>query len=265
MIPQPLQRYVPLILIALLTACGAGGGDGDEPTSANQTPVVNAGVDQSVDAGTAVTLSGAAADPDGAIASHAWTQTGGPAVTLAGADSATATFTAPNVPAHETLTFRLTVVDNDGAEASDEMTVRVEWFGFVEVSSGHQYACGLRGTGYVECWGDDDFGEATPPIGTFIQISAGLSQTCGVRNTGDVECWGHSRRATPPVGTFIQVSVGSSDACGVIETGDVACWGHNEFGQSKPPAGAFTSVSTGSYNAWGVLETGEVVCWGSEW
>ena len=93
-------------------------------TPANQLPVADAGMDQSVDAGTVVTLSGTANDSDGTIASYAWTQTGGTVVALSGDDSDTATFTAPNVS--ETLTFRLTVTDNQGATASDEVSVTVQ-------------------------------------------------------------------------------------------------------------------------------------------
>ena len=92
---------------------------------ANQPPAVNAGADQTVTEGAIVVLSGTASDPDGTIVTYAWTQTGGTAVSLAGADSATAMFTAPDVSADATLTFRLTVTDNDGAQATTEVTVSV--------------------------------------------------------------------------------------------------------------------------------------------
>ena len=91
----------------------------------NQPPVVDAGPDQSVEAGVMVFLSGTGSDPDGTIASFAWTQTGGPAVSLTGADAATAVFVAPEVSVDETLTFRLTVTDDGGAQASDEVGVTV--------------------------------------------------------------------------------------------------------------------------------------------
>ena len=97
----------------------------DTLTPDNQPPVVDAGPDQSVDAGVMVFLSGTGSDPDGVIASYAWTQTGGMAVLLTGADAATAVFVAPDVSVEETLTFRLTVSDNTGAQASDEVQVTV--------------------------------------------------------------------------------------------------------------------------------------------
>ncbi len=74
--------------------------------------------------GASVTLHGSASsDSDGTIASYAWIQTGGTAVTLSNAASANPTFTAPNNL--ETLTFKLTVTDNEGATAVDTTTVNV--------------------------------------------------------------------------------------------------------------------------------------------
>ena len=92
---------------------------------ANQPPTVNAGSDQVVDAGMMVVLAGTASDPDGTIVSYLWEQTGGTTVSLAGTAAATAMFTTPDVSMDETLTFRLTVTDDDGATASDEVSVTV--------------------------------------------------------------------------------------------------------------------------------------------
>lgn len=92
---------------------------------ANQPPTANAGPDRSVTQGTAVTLQGSGTDPDGTISAYQWVQTAGPAVTLNGANSATASFTAPQVSANTALTFRLTVTDNQGATGADEVTITV--------------------------------------------------------------------------------------------------------------------------------------------
>ena len=97
----------------------------DTLPSSNQPPIADAGPDQSVEAGVMVFLSGTASDPDGTIASYAWTQTGGTTVSLTGSDAATAVFVAPEVTVDETLAFRLTVTDDGGAQASDAMRVTV--------------------------------------------------------------------------------------------------------------------------------------------
>lgn len=79
-----------------------------------------AGEDQDVLQGNVVTLDGSGST--GPITSFAWTQTGGPAVTLNGANTATSTFTAPAGPA--TLEFELTV-DGTGGPSTDRVVVNV--------------------------------------------------------------------------------------------------------------------------------------------
>ena len=240
----------------------------DALATPNQLPAVNAGMDQRVVAGAIVILTGTASDPDGTIASYLWEQTGGTMVALAGAATATAMFTAPDVSADVTLTFRLTVVDNDGAQASAEVrtTVTGEGEAFVSVSAGRYHTCGVRDMGAVECWGNDFYGESSPPAGTFISVSAGNSYTCGVRDAGAVACWGNDfdGESSPPAGTFTAVSAGQYHACGVRGTGTVACWGNDFDGESSPPAGTFVSVSAGQYHTCGLRDTGAVECWGND-
>ncbi len=72
-----------------------------------------------------VTLTAVAADEDGEIASYSWTQTSGDPVTLAGAATATLSFTAPSVTADTALTFSLTVTDDDDESSSVEGTVTI--------------------------------------------------------------------------------------------------------------------------------------------
>ena len=85
----------------------------------NQPPVIDGIDDLNVVAGTLVTLTfHSATDPDGndATLTYRWTQAGGtPDVTLSGADTATATFTAPSNAM--SLSFRLTVTDEGGASS----------------------------------------------------------------------------------------------------------------------------------------------------
>ena len=64
-------------------------------------------------------------DPDGSIASYAWSQTAGPAVTLSNAGTASPTFTAPAVDTNTVLAFSLTVTDNRGLASATADTVDV--------------------------------------------------------------------------------------------------------------------------------------------
>ncbi len=85
-----------------------------------------AGNNQSASEGDTVTLDGSgSSDSDGTVESYHWEQTGGTTVTLTGANSATASFTVPNGTAGETLTFKLTVTDNDSLTSTDTIDVIV--------------------------------------------------------------------------------------------------------------------------------------------
>ena len=93
---------------------------GDAP---NQPPTADAGDDQTVEENGSVTLDAtASSDPDGDGLSYDWTQTGGTAVGLSDDDTATPSFTAPDVDGEETLTFEVEVSDG---EATDTDTVAV--------------------------------------------------------------------------------------------------------------------------------------------
>tara|TARA_Y100001956_G_scaffold81064_1_gene97660 strand:+ start:4323 stop:6860 length:2538 start_codon:yes stop_codon:yes gene_type:complete len=95
-------------------------------TPSNRAPSANAGADVTVVGPATVSLDGSASkDADGTIASYQWTQVSGTPVTLSGAGSATASFDVAEVAQAETLSFKLTVTDNEGASASDTVTVNV--------------------------------------------------------------------------------------------------------------------------------------------
>ena len=87
--------------------------------ASNQTPVANAGADQSVQTTlkrTTVNLDGSASsDADGDTLTYTWTQTAGTTVTLENASQATARFTTDQVTASTTLTFQLQVSDGNAS------------------------------------------------------------------------------------------------------------------------------------------------------
>jgi murein DD-endopeptidase MepM/ murein hydrolase activator NlpD len=138
---------------------------------------------------------------------------------------------------------------------------------FTQVSAGWEHTCGVRTDGTLACWGDNTYGQATPPAGTFTQVSAGGTDTCGVRTGGTLACWGNNDygQATPPAGTFTQVSAGPWHTCGVRTGGTLACWGNNDDGKATPPAGTFTQVSVAGVHACGVKTNGTLACWGSNY
>jgi hypothetical protein len=67
------------------------------------------------------------------------------------------------------------------------------WWSFttreaVQVAAGKDHTCVLTTDGTVACWGENAYGQATPPAGSFTQVSVGQSHTCAVRTDGTVAC-----------------------------------------------------------------------------
>jgi LmbE family N-acetylglucosaminyl deacetylase len=98
----------------------------ENPRGLHRPPIVNAGVDQQVLGGALVSLNGSGSvDPDALPLTFAWSQAEGPAVTLTGAQTATPTFTAPQLGQTTKFVFRLVVSDGEFASPPDLVTVTV--------------------------------------------------------------------------------------------------------------------------------------------
>ncbi|QSX40793.1 PKD domain-containing protein [Shewanella cyperi] len=108
----------------LLAACG--GSDGKDPeVSVNQAPTVTL-ANTTVNEKAEVNLSASATDTDGTIASFLWEVTSSHDIALTGADTATPSFTAPEVGLEgDTVALKVTVTDDDGATASASTEVKV--------------------------------------------------------------------------------------------------------------------------------------------
>ena len=138
----------------------------------NTPPVADAGRDQTVDANTPVTLSGSGSDSDGTIVSYRWTQTSGTPVALSGANTPTTSFAAPDVDSDEDLVFQLTVTDDSGARANDEVTVTIQSSSLTATISGvvKNYETG------------DEIPGATIRI---TQFTGGVTSDLGITTTGN--------------------------------------------------------------------------------
>lgn len=106
----------------------------DGPVNAN--PVADAGPDQfGIAGGATVTLDGSgSSDSDGTIASYLW-ESLGLQVAITNADSAVATFVAPQQNSDFTMTFRLTVTDNDGGFTTDTVDINILEFDFAPTAN----------------------------------------------------------------------------------------------------------------------------------
>ena len=95
-------------------------------SSANNPPTVDAGQDQVVDEGDAVTLSGTASDPEGDHLTYLWSHDSALSITVSNATSPLTTFTAPAVDSDVTVTFVLSVSDGTNTDVTDQVTITIQ-------------------------------------------------------------------------------------------------------------------------------------------
>ena len=153
-------------------------GTGEE----NIAPIANAGQDQIVLFEGLVTLDGSGSiDPDGSIESYLWGQIYGGTVTLSSNSEAIVTFTAPAIV--DSLSFVLTVTDNEGATGSDTIYVitRAELSNQVFFS---EYAEGSSNNKYLEIYNG---------TGTNVDLSQYAVSSCS-NGCDDGESWDYPNR-----------------------------------------------------------------------
>jgi hypothetical protein len=114
----------------------------------------------------------------------------------------------------------------------------------------------------LSCWGDDEYGKATPPAGRFVQVSAGTDTTCGIVSGGTVSCWGRPIEPVPADPIFTKVVVGNRYACARSLDRRLVCWGENYYGQATPPSGTFDDIAAGDAFACAITTDDHVRCWG---
>ncbi len=107
-----------MFVILFITGCGVC-------SKSNVSPVADAGAAQTVNEQTEISLLGSGEDSDGSIVSYSWVQTGGTDVELVNAETINATFQSPETTEQLTLTFELTVTDNEGATNTDTAIIDI--------------------------------------------------------------------------------------------------------------------------------------------
>ena len=129
------------------------------------------------------------------------------------------------------------------------------------------------------CWGDDAYGQASPPAGIFSAVAVATYYSCGLRGDGAVACWGlrsgdtssrqygwNSYGGLWPAGLFtaLEISRWEDRICAVrAGSAEAVCW-NDGTATHRPPEGAFVALEAGAWATCGLRAGGEVECWGHE-
>jgi hypothetical protein len=133
----------------------------------------------------------------------------------------------------------------------------------LQVSAGHEHACGLLYDLTLTCWGRAEYGRTTTPAGEYVGVSAGLYHNCAMLQDRTLVLWGSVwGEGWTPAGRYLDFGSGHGRSCGLAFDGDLLCWGRNEYRQARAMAHTFAGVSAGSNKACGLRTDGGFTCWG---
>jgi alpha-tubulin suppressor-like RCC1 family protein len=133
---------------------------------------------------------------------------------------------------------------------------------FKQVTTGYLFSCALRTDGTPLCWGTNSSYQTNALSGPYAKLASGFDMSCGLTESGQPQCWGRYYNGWP-TGTFAQIALGSVFGCGLRGDGSISCWGANDVGQGSPPAGVgYRKVTAGAYHACAITAQDNVVCWG---
>ena len=149
--------------------------------------------------------------------------------------------------------------------------------GFVQLQVEHNYACGIRVGGNIDCWSLTDLDRTWAenarktrtvlrevPTGRFRDLTTAEYYACAIAVHGTVKCWGtvDFGQDQVPNGSFLHVSAGATHACGLRSGGTILCWGSNSHGQLEVVPGEYSDVSAGWGHTCAIRQDGTVECWG---
>jgi len=138
---------------------------------------------------------------------------------------------------------------------------------FQAIAAGAYHSLALKSDGSIVGWGDNDYGQATPPSGNdFVAIAAGGDHSLALKSDGSIVGWGHNHdgQATPPAGNdFVAIATGGDHSLALKSDGSIVGWGYNCYGQATPPAGNdFVTIAVGDYHSLALKSDGSIVGWG---
>ncbi len=169
--------------------------------------------------------------------------------------------------------------------------------GWASAAIANAHACGIQGSGELDCWGGNTMGElglggfteadAPTRVGTaaWKAISVESQFSCGIQADESLWCWGFPsgglgvkppdgvRFVDTPIevgGTWSAVATAYGYACGIQSSGTLWCWGTVPWGAPfsivpvELTSASWSSLAVGDYHACGIQSDGSLWCWGND-
>jgi len=136
---------------------------------------------------------------------------------------------------------------------------------FVAISSSVEYSLALKSDGSIVGWGQNWYGETHPPAGNdFVAIAAGWCHGLSLKSDGSIVSWGNNY-ANPPAGNnYVAITAGASHSLALKSDGSIVGWGLNDYGEATPPAGNdYVAIAAGRFYSLALKSDGSIIGWGN--
>jgi hypothetical protein len=102
-------------------------------------------------------------------------------------------------------------------------------------------------------WGEERFDGADFIGAKFEAIAAGYGQSLALKSDGSIVGWGDDEygQGSPPEGNdYVAVAAGDRHSLALKSDGSIVGWGYNAYGQASPPDGNdYVAIAAGAYHS----------------
>jgi hypothetical protein len=124
------------------------------------------------------------------------------------------------------------------------------------IAAGHNHNLALFYDGTIVGWGDNSFGQASPPsnLTNVVAITAGFLHSAALCSNGTVVVWGDNTfgQTNVPAGlsNVVAIAAGDFHTLALLSNGTVVGWGDDTFGQLDVPFDAVNTagIASGYYH-----------------
>ena len=126
------------------------------------------------------------------------------------------------------------------------------WIPVESIAAGRNHNLALLTNGTVVGWGDNGFGQASPPsnLSNVVAITAGDLHSAALCSNGTVVVWGDDTfgqtNVPPGLSNVVAIAAGDFHTLALLSNGTIVAWGNNTYGQLDVPPSATNALAIAS-------------------
>jgi alpha-tubulin suppressor-like RCC1 family protein len=130
--------------------------------------------------------------------------------------------------------------------------INANWIPVQTIAAGRNHTLALLTNGTVVAWGDNGFGQASPPsnLSNVVAVTAGDLHSAALCSNGTVVVWGDDTfgqtNVPPSLSNVVAIAAGDFHTLALLSNGAVVGWGDDTFGQLDVPSSVTNAIAIAS-------------------